>query len=539
MRAKIRNLGMGGMVSDLPHYDISPAHVTRAVNVEFRDGAITRAWGFTPEHAIPGNAVWMESWFSAGNGRSLVVTETTVGSGEEAQNVTQIHEIANGVVGDITPEDSAITWGRSWDSTVFGNSAILVHEGAIPYARTIASSGPLEHMANWPSGWRTPMIRTYRNFLVALRVAREGVADDTRLQWSNASPNNGLPPDWDPLDPASLAGGTSLAGQNGPIQDAATLGQSLIIYMQTATYAMALGGASVMSIRPLFNLGILDRGCVIPFDTFHFCIGNGVIYTHDGSSVQYPAENVVQSQFFEEMVDPASIHLGNDVGRKVVEIFYKTDTSLSHPNRVLRWNYQTNTWTFNDLDGYGIVRALYAPDSQRLTTWEQVDTEIGGGNVVAWSDADLSWRSLDVVAGRLSLKLLMRSDSGSFVMKREALYLRNGSPFESVVEREGIDFDEILEGADPLSIQSVKHMKRVVPQVLGQGTVFFQFGTAMTPAGGTTWGPIIPYNIQTDYKVDFRSSGRYFAWRLYSAVDEPALFRLSGFDLDVEVAGER
>lgn len=534
MRAKIRNLAAGGMVNDIPKHDLAPNHVTNAVNVEFRDGAVSRAWGFSRDHDITGTPVWWESWFSLGNGRSIVVSEID----SEGSPATLITEIANGVASDITPA-TPITAGAEWDSTVFGASAVLINDSVVPYSRSILDTGELTQMPNWPETWRAKMIRAYRNFLVALAVTRDAATDDTRIQWSNASANNGLPPDWDELDPASLAGGVSLAGHAGPIQDAAVLGQSLIIYMQNAAYALAFGGQSVMSVRPLFNLGLLNRGCVINFAEFHLCIGNGLIYTHDGSSVSYPAEQIVQERFFSEMVDPGSVHMANDIGRKTVEIFYKDHLDTPIPNKVLRWSYQTNTWSFNDLGDFGAIRAKYAPDSQRLVTWDSLDDDIGSGTVVAWSAFSVTWRSMGAEPGKLSLKLMVDAPGGSAIMRREPVFLRDGTTYESLIEREGIDFDEILEGQDPLSIQSIKHTKRVLPQILGQGTVYFQFGTSPNPNAGTVWGNIIPFDIETDYKVDFRASGRYFAWRMYNDPAVPTTFRLSGFDLNVEVAGER
>jgi hypothetical protein len=531
MHLPIRGLGTGGMVSDLPAYDLQPNQLTRAVNVDLRDGAITRAWGFARESDVSEEAVWFEGWFSQGNGRMVVISD--------GQYNAVFEEIEGGVATNIDPT-TPLPAGGNWDSCVFGKSAVFTNGADPPMARSVDDNGPIDEMPNWPTGWTADMIRPYRNFLVALRVSRDNDYDDTRIQWSNASGNNELPPDWDSLDPASLAGGTSLAGQSGPIQDAATLGQSLIIYMQTAAYAMALGGGTVMTIRPLFNQGLLARRCVITFDVMHFCIGNGLIYVNDGSSVQYPAEEIVNTQFFAELADPSSIHLAHDASRKTIEIYYKTDVELAYANRVLRWRYQQNKWTFNYLDGFQVVRAIYAPDSQRLTSWDSVDNDIGGGSQVVWNGMGGSWQDLDLVAGRLSLKLLVRTAVDSAVMRREPAHLRDGQPFLSIAEREFIDFDDMIQGDPGRSlIRDTKHVKGIVPQVQGNGTIYFQFGTAATASSGTVWGPIVPYVLGVDYKVDFRASGRYFAWRVYNDVETPVTFRLSGFDVDVDLAGAR
>lgn len=449
------------------------------------------------------------------------------------------YEIIGSTVTPITPITDEPSPGARWDSTVFGVNAILTNGSGAPFARGVGSSGPIERMPNWPAGWSADMIRTYRNFLVALRVTKDGYYDETRVQWSNASPNNSLPPDWDELDPASLAGGTSLAGDTGPILDAAALGQSLLIYTQKAVWVMALGGATVMTIRPALNMGLLSRGCVIPFDTFHFCVGNGSIFVHDGSSVKYPADDITNTDFYRDLADPNDVRLAHDEARRTVEIFYKSDADLALPNRVLRWNYKNNTWTFNDYDAVGLVRAKFAPDSQRIVAWNTIDVDLGDGSEVAWADLGVSWTNLGAQEGRLSFKLLVRSGDESVIMRREPVAFRDGQPFVSIAEREFIDFDEMEIGGKRDGIESVKHINKVLPQVRGSGVLYFQFGTAMTPGGSTEWGPIVPYDIETDRKVDFRASGRYFAWRVYNDTANPVTFRLSGFDLDVSAAGSR
>lgn len=527
MRLPIRELGRVGMISDLPPADLPPNAVTNAVNVAFRDGAMQRAEGLARAHDIVGDAVWMESWFSTGNGRSLVVTEVA-----GAPDASKIYEIIGGVVSDISPV-SPISTGYFWDSCVFGTTAILNNGAETPWARTITDAGVITAMADWPAGWVADMIRPYRNFLVALSVT-EGAnpKDDTRVAWSNAAPNNGLPPDWDGLDPASLAGGTSLPGSSGPIMDAAVLGQSLIIYMQTAAHSMSLaGGQYVMSFRQLFDRGLLGRRCVVPFDSQHFCIGNGAIYTHNGSQIQYPADERIQTRFFSELARTDSIRLSNDSSRRLIEIAYSTDPDSALPNKVLVWNYQYRTWRFEDYDTLRLIRGLFVPDSVRLLAWDDTTTE-------TWNDFDVSWQGLDVSAGGLSYQVLVQDGSASGVMRREPILLRDGVAFESVAEREYIDFTALIQGV-PEIMEQVFHIKRIVPRTTGQGTVYFQFGTAETVAQGTQWGPIVPFNIEQDLKVDFRATGRYFAWRVYNDPAVPASFRLSGFDVDVEPAGVR
>jgi hypothetical protein len=101
------------------------------------------------------------------------------------------------------------------------------------------------------------------------------------------------------------------------------------------------------------------------------------------------------------------------------------------------------------------------------------------------------------------------------------------------VERTGLDFDKLL--GTPTN--TVKYINELLPQISGTGTVDITLGFANSPEGQVTWGDPVPYDIENDYKVDFRNSGRYPAWRFEGSSD--GNFQLSGMDFNVVVDGER
>lgn len=535
MRARIRDLGSVGVNYDVPRHDLPPNALTDLQNVSLRDRAIRKSQGWSEAFSATGRPVTFDGWFDGQNGYALVVVE--------AAGEAKVYELSGGSLVDISTATGFGT-GLGWDTCVSGLTGVLTNESTVPYSRTPGDVGDIAPMPNWPGTWRAPIIRPYRNFLVALKVQKGGVNNGTRVQWSNASDLNTVPPDWDELDPASLAGGFTLAGDGGPIVDGLELGQSFMIYTKTKAYSMTLtGGQYVMNVRPAFQRGLLAKNCVVAFDAGHFCVGNGVIYVTNGTSVTYMAEDKVQTRFFNELADVTNVHVAHDPKRRVIEIHYKDFRAAADgdPNTVLRWDYSDDTWSFDDLHPVGVVRAKTFPTSQRVTTWASVDTDFNKVDV-AWSDIEILWKDVDITSGEPFYHMLvgdaLQAATTSYIMRREDITLRDGTEYTTLIRREHIDFDQLLP-QNPLATQSIKHVKRILPQITGSGKVWFRFGTANSANDNTTWSAYIEYDLDSDYKVDFRESGRYFAWEMTTRVTDPTTFRLSGFDIDVELAGER
>jgi hypothetical protein len=71
----------------------------------------------------------------------------------------------------------------------------------------------------------------------------------------------------------------------------------------------------------------------------------------------------------------------------------------------------------------------------------------------------------------------------------------------------------------------------------GTGTVRVQVGISDAPQDGIRWQVDKTFSVESDHKIDFRTSGRYFALRIESN-SASDYWRLTGLDIDVqEVAG--
>jgi hypothetical protein len=101
------------------------------------------------------------------------------------------------------------------------------------------------------------------------------------------------------------------------------------------------------------------------------------------------------------------------------------------------------------------------------------------------------------------------------------------------VEATKIDLDSVMQK----STNTIKQINGIMPQIEGQGVVNISIGISNSPQDGVSWQSQTAYNIETDHKIDVRSSGRYFALRIESQSPSD-YWRITGLDIDIsEVAG--
>ena len=110
----------------------------------------------------------------------------------------------------------------------------------------------------------------------------------------------------------------------------------------------------------------------------------------------------------------------------------------------------------------------------------------------------------------------------------------SGANMSAFVEATKIDLDQVL--GKPT--QNIKQLNGIMPQMDGTGTVQIEVGVSDAPQDGIRWQSAKTFNVETDHKVDFRSSGRYFALRI-SSNSSSDYWRLTGLDIDVQEVSRR
>lgn len=505
----IRGLGLSGLISDVPNYDLPDGAFSLVENVRFFNGTAQKSSSPVERFSINSDALWMEIYLKD---QTPIYTYGTT---------TALYEIdsGTGVSSDVSQAGGYSV--ADWQSMVWGESVIYNNVSIDPQIKE-ADDLLFKDLPNWPADLSCKVIRTFKNFMVALNLVDSGTDLPTTIRWSNEAESGQVPDSWEPL-PDNLAGGNLVSSEVGEIIDGLELGDVFIIYTLQAAYEMQfIGGDLVMGLRKFTDNGLVNRDAVCAFDTYHFCVGNASIYTHDGHSVKHIGDQRVRDFLFQSTTNTNSIRCAHLAGSKECFIYFEADGSGSgEATKALIWCYRYDTWSFIDLPG--VRRVEYAANQPPATTWE--DWETSG---ITWDQLTDTWAQLK--DSSITAQAYLLTSAGDVIDDFDTVY---GSGLNFTLERTGLDFDETL----GVTTNKVKYIDQILPQIKGSGDISITTGWSDTPEGSVTWDDPVSYNIETDYKVDVRTSGRYPAWRFEGS--DSGNFQLSGIDFNVLVDGER
>lgn len=520
----LRNIGAGGLVPDQQPYDLDLTQFSAGNNVQFSAGRIGKTLGYTEAASLAFQPTHVAAWFVDG-GNTVVIG---------ANN--NLYRYNGTTVTDVTASAYVSGYANSprWQMNQIGTS-FLANNGSDKPQYMAADGTRFADIANWPSTVRTNALRPYSSFLVMCGYTDGSTEYPYTVRWSDEFDPTGAPSSYDITSTTNLAGENVLGGRYGKLLDCLPLAGVNIVYAERGAYAMSFIGAPlVFAFRELFDDdGVINRGAVCVFDNRHFVVGRNDIYVHDGSAKQSVADKRVKEAFYSELADTRSVFVLTEPVKSEVWVCFanKSAANLETANRAFVWNWTNNAWTFRDLPN---VRAL------------AIGPAIGGGGTgdggtAQWDSLDVTWDSWSSLWSDLGAETVARNTrvfgaghGGSKLYAHNETYGAVGVGYTSFLEAAKIDLDQVLQRATRNSLQ----IMQIIPQVHGTGTLTFKVGSSTTPQGPITWKTTKNFNIESDYKVDTRVTGRYLAIRVES-VGANGYWDIGGFDLDIIEVSER
>ena len=400
----------------------------------------------------------------------------------------------------------------------------------------------------WDSNWKARVLRSYKDFLIALNMTEDDERYPNRVRWSSAASANEPPTTWDETDVTTAAGFNDFVEMTTPIICGLGLGANFVIYTSDQIWQMEfVGGTFVFNFRKLFeNRGTIHQDCAIEVNGRHYVFDREDIYVHDGVTEQSICDGRVRSTIFsnidlsktdkffvEHVVENSEIYFCYHTGRPSAK-FLETQCC----NEAAVYNYESNTWSFVDLPN-----ALKAGRANlgTITTYDQATVE-------QYDTIGASYESLDSKYTEYSI-LLSESDTSDQALDKSRL-LAFDSPDQSLlfmplavglngdayIERQGIDLDQ--ETSLPLSTYKV--IRRVIPILetnANDKTFDFAFGSAVNLVQLPSYDATQTFDLSSDFKIDTRIGGRFLSYKMNASGIKP--FRFSGMDLDVVATGRR
>lgn len=517
----LRNIGAGGIVPDQQPYDLELTQFAAGNNVQLFSGRLGKALGHVQAVSLAFQPTHVAPWLLEGSSALVIGSNSGLYKydGATVANVSNTSYVG-GYSNSPTWQTSQIGFG------FIANNGSEVPQYIAPTALTFVN------LPNWPSTIRTNSLRPYQSFLVMAGYTDGSTEYPYTVRWGDEYDPTGVPGSYDITSTTNLAGENPLGGRFGALVDSLPLGGTNIIYAERGAYAMQFVGAPlVFSFRELFDDGgLITVGAVCVFGNRHFVVGRDDIYIHDGSSKQSVVSSRVRDALFSAVADTRSITVTPDYERSEIWVCYadKDAADSRTANRAWVWNWTNDAWTPRDVPG---VRAMaFGPNIGE-----------GGGSgggwdtlATAWDNWSAQWNDVGADVQARSGRLFAASYTSSKLFAMNESFAANGSGYRAYVEATKIDLDRVLERATERILQ----IKRIVPQISGNGTVTFTIGSSNSPQGPVNWKNTKVFNVETDYKIDCRVTGRYLAIRAESE-SASGQWQLSGFDLDIEEVYER
>lgn len=537
----VRDLGGVGIISDIHPYDLPPNVFSAGVNVRFENGKVTRGPVFRRVHqfeedflpaylfSIPPIASGIESLIAVSHDYSSILSIT----GDSVEDVTPM--VIN--AGDTQ---------QNFSHTFLGSVAYLNRKSNVPLQKA-PSDAQFMPLTAWDPSWRCGVLRSYKDFLIALNVTKGAVEYPSMVKWSDVAMFGQAPASWDATATTTSAGENILNEMKGPIIEGRTLRDSFYIYGETETWAMTFtGGPFLFDFRKRFDdVGIINANCVVEVDGQHYVFDRNDIFVHDGANKQSIIHGMNKDFVFRSIIRDLK-HLcfvSHDPKLNEIHFCYPSQDRLvayqgisTGCNRAAVFNYRRKTWTFYDIPNVTAATVAQVATGQTYASVGTVSYQQMGGTYIGDGDG-----------GELHSLFAGRLDPGNGLSKSRIMGLdllsggRLAKPIETealkdaFVERVGIDLDE--SGA---ALTSYKSLLKIYPQLgvsNGESQVRFQFGANDLVGNEPAWDEPQHFDPSRDYQLSVRRAGRYLAYRLFhSGITD---FSFSGFDALLTVRGKR
>jgi hypothetical protein len=511
MLARVDNME-AGLAIDQADINLPDGIFTDMRNFRPRDGALEKCKGTNPVlGSLSVTAIWLQTISDGINqywtyGSEFVVYATDGTTHAQISSMSYTASVNLGYTGG-----------------AFHGSMILNDATNVPQSWVPGLANKIDNLANWPASTYCKVIRSFGDFLIALRITQGGIYNPRLLRWSDAAPIAALPGSWDYTDPTNQAGITELGQTQDELIDCAPLRDVNIVYKQNNTWLMyPVGLPDVFGFRQLFSQsGLLTEDCVAAMGAYHLAVTDADVVMHDGAQAESLLERVMRKWLFNTLDQTYYRRAFVVVDTKEREIWFCfPEQGSAFPNLAMVWSSVNRKPHIREL-GTLMSAGTAGIVGGAVPTWN-AETETWDAGTGAWDEANFSPTAQRLILTAAAQKLAHQGNYGETF---------GGIDMSSYAIRSNMALTK--------DVGSMKAIKRIWPKVFGtDGDVLtVRVGVANAPSGTVSWSNTYSFTIGADRKVDVRKTGRYVHLR-FGYVGSNAV-RLAGFDVEFDHAGSR
>jgi len=513
MADQIKELGRGGLNTDIPAMLIPMNTFNDVLNVRFDNEAIETITGETTYKALSIAANYGIHWQRPDQAYNIFVRDGNAVRVDSAGNESVMLSSVNSQYSN-----------SDWQGTTFnGGFAVIINNGkSTPLYclyNDINAGSTFQPLPNWNyiSGLTVTakVIRSLNYSLVAanLTLTQSGISTFApgTIRVSTQAATGNIPQVWQPGLTTDTADEFELSSTS-PVLDMAELRGSMFVYSSDSISILTIGG--VTKVTPYSKTyGILSTDCVTEFDGQHFVVDRNDIYLHNGSgAITSIADFRIKKYFFSNLNQAQinKVHVVKDTARKEIWVCYPKGTA-TNCTEALIYQYKNNTWTKRTLANTSF--AFMAP------------------NVVS-----NAWQP-----GRYSV--YMTTNTNQTLVTNNGYLMWTGSTlasYTSYLERKKLNTGDVT-GSTLLSaiypiFDTVPFDSNITIRVVGQNNYVNDIDLSVDNPDLKDTFTFLPNNERSQgYKVDPRVNGRVLNYRITST----GYWRLATFALDAKPADRR
>lgn len=513
MAEQIKDLGTGGLNTDLPQMIVPMNTFTDVLNVRFSNESVStitgealgRTVGIAPDFGV--------HWKRPDQSYNIFMKNGYINRVDSAGNSSVM----------LASTDTLYNTSN-WQSTLFnGGFAVVINNGKTTPLYCLYGSATAGSVFIPIPGWNylagltvtAKVVRSLNYSLVAanLTLDQYGVITNApgTIRISAQAATGNIPQVWQPGVTTDTADEFELSS-TGQILDMLELRGNMFVYSEDSITILTIGASTKVSPYSK-SYGILNTDCVVEFDGHHFVVGRNDIYMHNGSgSIQSLAESRIRDYFFNNLNKESldSVYVTKNPYNKEIWVCYPKGSSTVCTEALI-YQYKNNTWSKRSLVGntYGFVGPdnvnntfQYAKSVVYMTT-NTTQTLITDDNYLMWDGTVLT-----TYISYVEKKKLNTGDvAGTALIS--AIY-----PI----------FDEVSSTAN------------ITIRVQGQNNYVDDLDLSVDSPTLYDTFTFLPNNKKSQgYKVDPRVNGRVMNYRITST----DYWRLAAFALDVKSVDRR
>jgi hypothetical protein len=513
MAEQIKELGAGGLNTDLPAMLVPMNAFTDLLNVRFDDNAVQTITGEALGRTVAITPDFGVHWRRPDQGYNVFL-----------KNGYAVRVDAAGNSSSMLSSNDSLYNNSNWQSTLFnGGFSIIINNGTSTPLYCLFGSTTAGTTFQPLPGWNylsgltvtAKVVRSLNYSLVAanLTLTQDGVVTNApgTIRISTQAATGNIPQIWMPGLTTDTADEFELSSTS-PVLDMLELRGNMVVYSQDSISMLTIGSTTRVTPYSKSN-GILSTDCVCEFDGNHFVVDRNDIYVHNGSgSIQSLADFRIKKYFFSSLNKSAldKVYVVKNLFNKEIWVCYPTGASTVC-NEALIYQYKNNTWSKRALVGntYGFIGPAnvgstfqYVKDVVYMTT-DTTQTLVTDDNYLMWNGSALA-------------------------------------PYTSYIEKKKLNTGDVT-GSTLISaiypiFDKVSYTASITIRVLGQNNYVDDLDLSVDTSNIKDTFTFLPNNERSQgYKVDPRVNGRVLNYRITSEDH----WRLAAFALDARPADRR